>query len=102
MSAVELLKIRVDKAEESGIDTDMHLGKHRAQAEKDAGTWVLNINVKQGREILAIHNELLEALRKINDVACYASEENTEAMQEGMLLIGNLARAAIQKAEGQS
>jgi hypothetical protein len=45
------------------------------------------------------HESLLAALERINEFACYASEENTDARADMLLRIGITARAAIAKAE---
>lgn len=43
-------------------------------------------------ELLAEVAELKMRLNRINDIACYVSEENTEARYAGLLEIGKLAR----------
>ena len=64
---------------------------------EDAG---LDLNQPDAR-LIAAAPELLQALIGINEVACYASEENPDAIKDAMLLIGRKARAAIAKAEGK-
>jgi hypothetical protein len=44
--------------------------------------------------------KLLEALEQINLMACYASEENTDARAEMLLKIGETARAAVAEVTG--
>lgn len=45
---------------------------------------------------------LIDALKAINEVACYVTEEEPAAQREGLLLIGTIARTTIVKAEGKS
>ncbi len=78
-------------SESMPLDIAVLSNRDKTQSEIDANA-----------RVIAAAPELLEALSKINDAACYASEENTDAMKEALLLIGNLARAAIAKAEGQA
>jgi hypothetical protein len=56
---------------------------------------------KQDAHLIAAAPDLLEALKKVNDAACYASEEDTETREAALLMIGQLARAAIARAEGE-
>jgi hypothetical protein len=46
----------------------------------------------------AERDELLAALEKIHEMACYGCEENTAARYEMLLKIGETARAALAKA----
>lgn len=46
-------------------------------------------------------NQLVEALERINEYACYASEENTDAREAMLLRIGETARSAISTATEQ-
>ena len=50
--------------------------------------------------LIAAAPELLEALNKINDWACFASEEDIAARLMALQQIGVHARAAIAKATG--
>lgn len=49
----------------------------------------------------AVNAELLAALERIDGMACYASEENTDAKDDVLLMIGTHARAAIARATAQ-
>jgi hypothetical protein len=51
--------------------------------------------------LIAAAPELLEALNKINDWACFASEEDIAARLMALQQIGVHARAAIAKATGE-
>jgi hypothetical protein len=51
--------------------------------------------------LIAAAPELLEALNKINDWACFASEEDISARLMALQQIGVHARAAIAKATGE-
>lgn len=42
---------------------------------------------------------LLEALKKINTMACYSSEEDIDSREEVLIMIGNAARKAIARAK---
>jgi hypothetical protein len=57
-------------------------------------------NIANAR-LIAAAPDLLGAIDKINMMACYASEENTDARADMLLQIGLTARAAIAKAEGE-
>lgn len=50
--------------------------------------------------LIAAAPDLYEALDRINVAACYASEEDTDAREAVLLHIGELARAALAKAQG--
>ena len=58
--------------------------------------------MKQRDSIRAVNAELLEALERIDAMACYASEENTDAKDDMLLSIGKHARAAIARATDQA
>jgi hypothetical protein len=47
------------------------------------------------RVISATLKEAADVLERIHEVACYASEENTDARAEALLLIGKLARGEV-------
>ena len=52
----------------------------------------------QRDSLSAVNADLLAALERIDGMACYASEENTDAKDDVLLMIGTHARAAITKA----
>ncbi len=47
------------------------------------------------RIIGATLTEAAAVLERINEVACYASEEDTSAQAEALLMIGKLARGEV-------
>lgn len=51
--------------------------------------------------LIAAAPELLDALEKVNEWACFASEEDVSARLMALQQIGVLARAAIAKATGE-
>jgi hypothetical protein len=53
-------------------------------------------------ELVAQRDELLKDMEFINIASCYASEENTDMYREALMLIGNKARAAVEKAKGKA
>lgn len=50
--------------------------------------------------LIAAAPDLLEALKAINEAACYVTEEDPSTQRMGLLLIGTIARDVIAKAEG--
>ena len=53
-------------------------------------------------QLIAAAPDLLEALKAINEAACYVTEEDPSNQRMGLLLIGTIARDVIAKAEGRA
>jgi hypothetical protein len=62
----------------------------------------IGLEQKANARLIASAPDLLEALNQVNSAACYASEEAPETREAMLLHIGEIARAAITKATGET